>query len=237
MSNYQSTPIISNCIFTQNEAKELDGGGLRINQSSPVITNCVIWNNSPDEIDVIGSLPTTTYCDIHVNPGSPIYPGTGNISADPRWVNPGSGDFHLKPDSPCIDSGTNSAIGGIAEDFEGDDRILDGDHDGTATIDMGIDEAVTTAVEVTVALQGDHRPEPEGWEIPICVGFYPIDSGTDTILNPGSAMYYYSGTTSYSVTAAGTRASYKMGLFTGIYDMIVDSSTTLLNVKRGVSIF
>jgi hypothetical protein len=54
-------------------------------------------------------------------------------------VDPGNGDFHLGPCSPCIDAGDNAADL-PAHDFEGDDRVLDGDGDGTATVDMGVDE-------------------------------------------------------------------------------------------------
>jgi hypothetical protein len=34
-----------------------------------------------------------------------LWPGTGNINADPLFV--GDGDYHLLPGSPCIDSGTS----------------------------------------------------------------------------------------------------------------------------------
>ena len=56
--------------------------------------------------------------------------GTGNINADPLFVDPGNGDYHLGPDSPCIDVGNNDAPDLPDYDFEGDVRILDGDGDG-----------------------------------------------------------------------------------------------------------
>jgi len=30
------------------------------------------------------------------------YPGIGNINADPLFVDPEAGDYHLQPNSPCI---------------------------------------------------------------------------------------------------------------------------------------
>lgn len=66
----------------------------------------------------------------------------GNISVDPLFVDPANGDYHLRPNSPSIDAGDNSAPDIPATDFDGDPRILDGDGDGTATIDMGADEVV-----------------------------------------------------------------------------------------------
>ena len=58
--------------------------------------------------------------------------GEGNIDADPLFVDPENGDFHLTVDSPCIDAGT---LEGAPEfDFEGDPRPQG---DG---VDMGADE-------------------------------------------------------------------------------------------------
>jgi len=42
---------------------------------------------------------------------------------DPKFVNPENGDFSIRPDSPCIDSGVNV---GLSKDFRGND-IPDGD--------------------------------------------------------------------------------------------------------------
>lgn len=35
--------------------------------------------------------------------------GPGDISVDLMFVDPAAGNYHLKPDSPCIDNGTNDA--------------------------------------------------------------------------------------------------------------------------------
>ena len=34
-----------------------------------------------------------------------VWPGAGNQTSDPLWVNPAAGDFRLQPASPCIDAG------------------------------------------------------------------------------------------------------------------------------------
>ncbi len=64
----------------------------------------------------------------------------GNISADPRFTNPTQGDYHLQQGSPSIDAGDNLVPNLPDTDIDGDPRILDGDGNGTAIIDMGVDE-------------------------------------------------------------------------------------------------
>lgn len=60
----------------------------------------------------------------------------GNISADPRFVGRRS-NFMLRADSPAIDAGTNSAPLLPREDLSRQPRIVDGNDDGIAVIDMG----------------------------------------------------------------------------------------------------
>ena len=88
--------------------------------------------------------------------------GPGNIDADPLFVDPGHwddagtpddrsddtfipGDYHLLPGSPCIDAGRNDVDNPDtpeietlpATDISGLPRVIDGDLDGTATVDIG----------------------------------------------------------------------------------------------------
>jgi hypothetical protein len=91
------------------------------------------------------------------------WPGTGNVSADPRLVDalgsdgfPGTGDedLHLGDDSPCIDAGDNMAVpaGGVT-DLDGNPRFVDavnhpnvGNPDGiNPIVDMGAYEAAEGA--------------------------------------------------------------------------------------------
>ena len=60
----------------------------------------------------------------------------GNISADPKFVN-NFFHFKLKASSPAIDAGTNFAPNLPRKDLSGQPRIVDGNDDGTAVIDMG----------------------------------------------------------------------------------------------------
>ena len=109
--------------------------------ASPTVTNCVLWDNGGEIYSDATSTPMVTYCDIQGG-----YAGDSNIDADPMFVDPAGGDYHLRPDSPCIDMGSNAAVPGwLTTDFEGDTRILDGDGDGQAIVDMGADEYCVSA--------------------------------------------------------------------------------------------
>jgi hypothetical protein len=63
-----------------------------------------------------------------------------SISDDPMLVNPGTGDFYLKPGSPAIDSGDNSNA--AATDADGTARPQDGSGLGYAIVDLGAYEYV-----------------------------------------------------------------------------------------------
>ena len=96
------------------------GGGINVNSTSTVdFVNSIFWNNSPDQINESTRSITVTYSDVFA-PTAP-YPGEGNISSDPLFVNPDNEDFHLTINSPCIDSGDPNSTA---------------DDDGT-TADMG----------------------------------------------------------------------------------------------------
>lgn len=66
--------------------------------------------------------------------------GTGDFSLDPQFVNRAAGNFHLLAASPCIDAGTNS-VAPLA-DFDGVNRPLDGNANGSAAWDVGAFEFV-----------------------------------------------------------------------------------------------
>jgi hypothetical protein len=61
----------------------------------------------------------------------------GNISRNPIFSGLLINDYRLRPVSPAIDTGLNSAPGLPANDIQGQPRIFDGNFDGTATVDMG----------------------------------------------------------------------------------------------------
>ncbi len=61
----------------------------------------------------------------------------GNISADPLFADEPAGDYRLLFDSPAVDAGDNTVPNLPATDIDGGVRIVDGDGDGVAVVDMG----------------------------------------------------------------------------------------------------
>jgi len=92
---YGGDGTISNCTIAVNT-----GGGIK--NHGGVISNSIIWGNAKYQLT---NCSEPTYCCVQ---GSST--GTGNISTDPLFFDPCNGDYHLLPDSNCIDAGDpNSA--------------------------------------------------------------------------------------------------------------------------------
>jgi parallel beta-helix repeat protein len=92
----------------------------------------------------------------------------GNISADPMFADLTQGDYHLLTGSPSIDAGYNQAPNLPDKDLDGNQRVLDGDGDGNAIIDMGAYEFLAPASAVWNFLP--RSPGSFTTRIPIGVG-------------------------------------------------------------------
>lgn len=101
-------PRIINCTVTDNNSITGDSGVSLYWNLEPVLYNCIIYgNNGQDLTATVPVMPT--YCNI----GSGFIPGEGNISEAVNFVDPLNEDYHLLPNSPCIDAGTNIDIPSI----------------------------------------------------------------------------------------------------------------------------
>jgi hypothetical protein len=145
MLNYESNPTVTNCSFSANSANH--GGGMYNYNSSPILTNCILWGNTSlngPQIYNDTSSPAVSFSDVQDG-----WEGTGNINADPLFVDANDDNLRLSPDSPCIDAGNNTAIPtGIETDLDGRNRFADGDCNSTVIVDMG-------AFEFSYAYIGD----------------------------------------------------------------------------------
>ena len=145
---YNSSSLtVTDCRFSGNSANEYGGVIYCSTNASVTLNNCILWGNSAgksgNEIYIYdsGSSCTLNHCCVD----STGYGGhTGNITenscihSDPQFVNAGNGDLHLQDTSPCIDAGDNGLVpGGVDKDLDGNKRIVDGNNDGTGTVDIG----------------------------------------------------------------------------------------------------
>lgn len=77
----------------------------------------------------------------------------GNISVDPLFVDQQNGDYYLSIGSPAIDSGLNANELLSATDVIGNDRIVDGDGDGLAIVDMGAYEVQHAIMTIEIDIK------------------------------------------------------------------------------------
>ena len=159
----ESSPILTNVTFSGNSA-EGDGGGMYNNglggNSSPDVYNSIMWNNRDSSgtgtisatIFLTGTATTTMTHSIVQDSltggswiGGSYLDGGGNLDADPLFIldiDPSTaptttGNLRLHPGSPAIDAGDNAYVTGVLTDLDGESRVIDGNLDGTETVDMG----------------------------------------------------------------------------------------------------
>ena len=147
-----STSSVINCTFGGNHADYRGGAVSCWNSSALTFNNCILWDNSAasagNEIFIgdSGSSCTLNYCCVDNTgygfgsgvPTTAIDDSNNCILVDPQFVDAAGGDYHLKDTSPCIDAGDNSYVPpAVHKDMDGNKRIVDGNNDGTATVDIG----------------------------------------------------------------------------------------------------
>ena len=117
------------------------GGAFNLDYCPAWIENSILWGN-PIRLGAGTTLTVRTTCLAEAS----SYPGNGNINADPKFVDSFGGNLRLASGSPCIDRGNNymdyhPTIPGwqpLPDTDLGDNwRIVDGNNDLTATVDMG----------------------------------------------------------------------------------------------------
>jgi Lamin Tail Domain/FG-GAP-like repeat/Bacterial Ig-like domain len=145
---------LNNCLLTGNSAGS-SGGGAR----SATLNNCTVTGNAAGNEGGGGSFATFNNSIVYFNTAaisnnysgvtnsytctSPLPAGTGNIGADPLFVNAGAGNYRLLTGSPCRDTGDNALAPG-STDLDGKLRIASG------TVDMGAYELNLFSVTNTV---------------------------------------------------------------------------------------
>jgi len=137
--NIWSNGTIQNCTITNNTAT--DGAGIRL-WNNGIVENSIIYFNTGSSNYIIdsGTGNSLTY-----SCTTPLYAGTGNISADPQFVNAGTNNYQLLPSSSLINVGLNQAWMTGAKDLGGNNRIFGG------TVDIGAYEYSATNFTITAS--------------------------------------------------------------------------------------
>ena len=140
--------IANNCTFSTNLARYYNGGGM----SGGTANNCIIWYNQSGSTNGNDAFGVTMrfVCSPDVTNGV-----NGCITNKPYFVNIVSTNLHLHINSPCIDKGGEEYAFGLI-DLAGNPRVLDGDGDGIAKVDIG-------AYEYEL-LDSDGDGMPNAWE-------------------------------------------------------------------------
>jgi concanavalin A-like lectin/glucanase superfamily protein/parallel beta helix pectate lyase-like protein len=113
--------IIANSIFKGNSDYAIYGDA--------VIKHCIFTDNADGDYYDFEQV----YNGEEINSLEGCY---GNIDDDPMLVNAENGDLRLLAGSPCIDAGENSFVISFT-DLGGNPRMVDGDGDGEAVVDIG----------------------------------------------------------------------------------------------------
>jgi hypothetical protein len=149
---------IDHCTVTKNTGSPYIGSIYCNNQDAGAITNSIVWDNA-GWWQIRGGV-NVTFCDV----GKAGCSGEGNINTDPLFVSSSTGNYHLLPTSPCINTGNpNYQVGPDEVDIDGDPRVMLG------RVDMGADEFFTEAsfIELSaseftfVAVDGEANPEEQ----------------------------------------------------------------------------
>ena len=126
---------LNNCTIYGNSASVLGGGLASLGAVGPsflTASNCIVFGNkAPSGSNYALGFTTEitmNYCCTTPLPAG----GANNFTNDPLFLNPTIGDFHLQPNSPCINAGSSTATG--PTDLDGNMRLIGG------FVDLGVYE-------------------------------------------------------------------------------------------------
>lgn len=160
-SNYE----LVNATLAGNTASQT-GGGIYNNDSAGLISNGILWTNTPNNIQ-FGEL-VVSYC---LTTG--FTSGEGNLEVDPGFMDPNSGDFHLRAGSPAIDSGSNEQVPALlSSDLDGYARVSDGDTVAGAQVDRGAYEWPGYGLTVDVVGSGQVTESRDSGTFPFIQSLY-----------------------------------------------------------------
>jgi hypothetical protein len=148
-----AAPLVALLPVLRNNLVAFNPWGLELAPGTPtnavIEFNCVIGNRLFDEATDYTGLASRTGRD-------------GNISAGPKLASVEGGDFHLQPDSPCVNAGTNLVGAADWQDIDEQPRVAGG------RMDIGADESAgetwsTVLARFHVRPDGDDAADGLSW--------------------------------------------------------------------------
>jgi predicted outer membrane repeat protein len=141
ISIFQSNPEIILCTIVNNSSDNQGGGILQWyeHENGSTVSNCILWGNtagSGQQI-LLRSEMSVGYCDIEgigisTLSGAKLHLGKGIFDEYPSFIDPVNDNYHLLPDSPCVNAGDPNYVPEPNEtDLDGMPRVNGG------RIDMG----------------------------------------------------------------------------------------------------
>lgn len=115
----------NNCTMANNQATFGDGGVILDGEAQFEFRNSILWGNtvpqgrSGPQIHTYAPL-SVAYCNVQGG-----FAGTGNISADPQFINVSQANFDIPVGSPCKDVGSNASVPADVGDLDWDNNVTE----------------------------------------------------------------------------------------------------------------
>jgi hypothetical protein len=127
--------MLVNCCLANNQAPF----GSAVLGWDVTIVNSIVWGQGSGEL-VYADSATINYSIVEGG-----YSGVGNIDADPLFVDEANFDYHIRPSSPAIDAGDNTAVANLTlTDCEGAARFVNDPY----TTDSGNSDGIHEIVDI-----------------------------------------------------------------------------------------
>jgi len=168
-----STCTVRGCTFVGNDASTAGGATFRSGDGILLLDSSIFWNNTSPAgrtLAMGGGTAVVGHCDVQggvasvaVGSGSLTF-AANNIEDDPLFADAGGSDYHLLPDSPCINAGSPTAFGLGEFDLDGESRVMAG------RVDIGADETTGRAyVFADLDCDGDRDGDDIGLFVQVLV--------------------------------------------------------------------
>jgi len=164
-------------------------GGAFISSRGLNVHNCIIWGNSAENEVFIFDDSSQTISIRNTCASEGIIDGVnGCIIADPTFVDAPNGIYRLASNSPCIDMG-NDSYQSTSADVESQPRLLDGNADDIAHIDIGAYEFLSDDVDTDTDGVSDWKEYIADTDVKDPDSFFKIENITYT--NGGMSVSFY----------------------------------------------